>query len=100
MPPTHGITVQQKHPKRGTAGVFKAQEECMSSIQINHSLSRKMITIVVHVKNGFLYPKIKSEATYNMYLVNTWHSSVFYQNGIEMVTSTDIWNKTHTMEYD
>lgn len=38
---THGITVHQKNPKRVAAGVFKAQEEWVSSIQINHTLTTK-----------------------------------------------------------
>lgn len=42
MFPTHSITVHQKDPKRGATGVFKAQEERVSSIQVNHALSTKM----------------------------------------------------------
>lgn len=42
MFPTHSITVHQKDPKREATGVFKAQEECVSSIQVNHALSTNM----------------------------------------------------------
>lgn len=42
MLPTHSIAVQQKDPKGGAAGVFKAQEERVSSIQVSHLLSTKM----------------------------------------------------------
>lgn len=42
MLPTHRIAVHQKNSERGATGVLEAQEERVSSVQVNHALSTKM----------------------------------------------------------